>query len=109
MSDQCFSSQQERLRYLAQVAKGKVMAGALTNAADAIEALQAEVLSWKTEAEIRYKQVNELQARVKELVMDTDILSGTLLRAVAAEDEIKRLNARVEELENELRKVRGEL
>jgi len=38
--DQCFNSMQERMRYLAQVAKTNVMGNALTRGADRIDELE---------------------------------------------------------------------
>jgi len=50
--DRCFRTHQERLRYLAQVAKYPVMKNALTKAADEIDRLESQLAAERKAREI---------------------------------------------------------
>lgn len=54
MTDPCFDTVQERMRYMAQVAKTSVMRNSFTMGADRIDELERELAEARTDAE-RYR------------------------------------------------------
>lgn len=76
--DQCFNSLQERLRYLAQVAKHDVMADALSRAADRIEELEARVVLLDITCNAHISEIEMGEKEIKRLNAVLDIAMTAL-------------------------------